>query len=432
MIENRYTSASGSDMSEKVSSSRVAVLLFFLLLIAAPALWLGLSQPPDLDEPAFHLPAIQQYIDQFPAFDLQHYHSASGPVPYMLWSVWGQLFGDSLPALRLLSLLLGLGCVVILWRVLRDEPTGRTALLLGLIVLQPYFLYRCYTIYTMIPALVTALLALAFYLRFERKKEYSSLLVFALFASLAVCSRQVYLSYVAGVLAHFTLFHLLPSWRKDRGRSLAQGALLMLPVFALLGLFWLWGGSNPPDFRENAVRGINWRMLDFVPLFLGFWFLPVAWTLARRVSPVLWLLAAVASLHLIFWPYIADPVGIEAGNVSGVIAKLFLKAASKGLPLWLLGLAQAALWSAGVIVLAALLYRLKHVGSWIAFAHFGLLAFIPHTWERFFLPVIPILWLSLRDTVKARPIFLLWLVFQALLTAMYVAQKSGVFGGASF
>ncbi len=403
----------------------IAAAVLLIALLAAMAWWTGLDQPVDYDEIHHHLPSIRLFMKDWPSMPLSGYESASGPVPYWLWAGWGKWVGDSLVAFRLLTLLLASACVLLLALLARRETPDRRTLLFLLMVLQPYFIARAFSLYTLVPAFFFGLLALVAYDR-SRDERASALWlgVYAAAAALAIWSRQFYLSYAVGIAASFLLERF--GSRRSHKRVWLRGVAVVLPLAALAVLIWVWGGTTPPGYAGNASRGLNLMQVDFAFIFLGLWFLPVFLDNLTNLPKWWLLLGAFLALHMLAGPlYMADPaaVGLAGNTVTGVIPKALLMLKQIGIPVLGLHIVQTVAWWAGFGIAWFFVSHIRQRYVLIALAHVGILLFVPHVWERYYLAVVPVLWLALADRIQNKRLYWLWVVLQALVVGRYVMEK---------
>ncbi len=413
-------------------SRRTIGLLAYLALFATVAALIRLDQPTLIDETEWHIRAIAVFLADFPAVDIRNFGGvgiASGPVPYIIWAAWGKLLSlpgtlDALPWYRLVTLLASMGGVAVVWRMARDVAPSQQLLVVGFAALMPYYFLGSFTIYTQVIALSFGLAALLFYRAYLASARTVHLLAAVALAVLAVASRQVFLAYAVGLLAD----HVLRPWlsRAPRRRTYARDlALLLIPVAVLGGLFILWGGTVPPPayLAEESTR-VNWLQPNFALIVLGFWFLPV-WLQELKAAPVLAIVLALAfAANLLFAPHYA----VTSEEMDGVVPSLLQAAGDFGVPELVLRLGQAALCFGGILVL----YRaVREVAAQVddaqfafaALAHLGVLMVVPLVWERYYLPVVPVLWLLFRRRVHAGWLYPTWLVLQAALTGTYFVYK---------
>lgn len=400
----------------------LAIVVIAYVAIGAGA---GLRATPDVDERLYHLPATLQFARQFPRFDLVHYPSASGPLLYVLLSVWVKLFGGSLIGLRIAVALLGLASILMVWKLLARDPVGTAAMTLALIVFDPYFAFRSFSLFTIIPALFFGLLALAAFEAYrEGRHPRVALAGCAVALAAAVLIRQDYFSYTLGLVTYAGARALADRGRPSpAGRPVAWVAPLILatPLVPMLALFRLWGGSTPPTFaRYFGGSPIHLLQLDFVPIFFGFWFWPLAIDHWRSLPRWLPFVAVLLGLHLLLGPLYSWAPG-DPQTVMGTIARLFGELRVRGLPVPLLELIQALVWAVGLLSLAALVQDLLRPATFVALGHLALLSTIPLVYERYYLPLSTAAWLSAGPRMRTRWPYGLLLAQSLAISAAYFA-----------
>jgi dolichyl-phosphate-mannose-protein mannosyltransferase len=388
-------------------------------------LTVGLWHQPEGDEFRFHQPAALQFARQFPRFDLVHYSSASGPVPYILLSLWIKVFGGTLVSLRVAVALCGLIALFTLWRLLARESLWTMTATMLLIATNHYFLYHSFSLFTIVPALCFGLAGLFFFERWsERPERRGALIASTLMIAGAVLSRQLYLSYAVALVACAALAKLgfqktpgLPA----RSPTWAELSILLIPLALLAGLFALWGGTTPPGFAQPfdsklGHSAIVLRQLDFMPLYLGCWFWPLAVENARKL--VRWLPAAAGLLvlHVLRGPLqIVSP----GSDTMGTIAKLCSDLYRHGIPLGVLQASEALLWGIGILVLIVLLRAAELPYRLVSIAHLGVLATIPQIFERFYMPFYVAFWLGMRHQLRTRWLYVAMILQSSAVTVAY-------------
>lgn len=431
-MEDFAATSQGARMFEaivKISRKPWFPVLALGLFFVAFACFTKLDAVPDIDEARFHLPTIEQYQNALPKLALWEHQSASGPVPYLLWALWGKLFGNDIATLRFMTVLLAVGALWFFSRLSQENNPARAALLLVLFAFHPYFFARAFSLYTMIPAAFFALSSLWAYEKAASEKKLWFYLVLAGSAALALLSRQIYLSYVVGLFAHLSMQRFFQEGEERSVRLLRPIFALSFALFCFAGLLFFWGGATPPNFPENETRGLNVTTIGFLFVWLGVWFLPVifdCWKREKRYQIIA--ASAVGLLLFFFWPlYIADPNinPMQPGAIAGVIAKINYKFMLFGAPLWSLKLFQAILSVFGALVLFATIEKIKSPYALIALAHFCLVLFIPQTWERFFLPAVAPLWLVHHKSIKNRYMLAIWAGVTAIMGIAYFLVKTG-------
>ena len=399
---------------------RIVPLVLLLLVFVTLGVTVGLGHKTDADETQYHMPATLQYMQQFPHLDLKDYHSASGPFPYVLLSFWARIFGPGMLSLRVAIMIFGMLSLVVLWRLMNDESLGTQLLVTLFVFFHPYFLFRSFSLYTVAPATFFGLLSLLLFRQYQTgSRKLLVLFAYVLSASAAVLSRQEFLSYPLGV-AIFALASKIP-WagrvfpQKTR-YSYSSLALMFVPV-VLLGLLILyWGGSNPPRFAGYFKSGPIFRQLDFVFLFLGFWYWPLFLDNIKLVPKWLFVVAFVIGIHLFFVP-LHRASAAEGGM--GVVGAVYTWLINLNFPLSLLKATQFIVWLIGVMVFSIIVRRRSEAYALIAVLHFLIMLSIPFVWERFYFAAFPAVWFAVRGDIHNRKLYVPLVIIQVVLSIQY-------------
>jgi len=224
-------------------SPAIAALALALPLLAV-VLATSLDFVPQTDEAKFHWDTAQQFGETLPAIPWRDYHAATTPLPYLLWGVWGRLFGFGLPALRALTSLMSYAGVLAFYALARHRGHQWPLVESLLLLFSPYLFLNSFTIYTMNMGLLFAVLALRFYLGQDDRSGWIGLLWGSLAATAAIYCRQHYIFLPAGM----GMWWAISQWRKRRigWDDLWNLALIALPILLVLPLFLAWGGVTVP------------------------------------------------------------------------------------------------------------------------------------------------------------------------------------------
>lgn len=402
-------------------SKRRVLLASLILLFVLLGVTIGLTHRPDADETLYHMPATLQYMQQFPQLDLRDYHSASGPLPYILLSFWARLFGSGMVSLRVAIMLFGMFSLVVLWRLLKDVTPGTQFLVTLFFFLHPYFLLRSFSLYTVAPAVLFGLLTLLFFEEHQAaSRKHLVLLLYVLSASAAVLTRQEFLSYPLG-LAIFASASRIPLGRRvfpqEARHSFLTLALMFVPVL-ILGLMLLyWGGSTPPRFSVYAGAGPNLGQIDFILLFLGFWYWPLFLDNFKLIPKWVYALALIIGIHL-FWTPLYREIQI-GGGPGGIIGAVYTWLVRLGFPVLLLKITQIVIWMLGVMVFSIVVRRRREPFALISIVHFLVMLAIPFVWERYYFAAFPAVWLAVRGDIKNRKLYVPLVLIQVGLLAQY-------------
>ncbi len=395
------------------------------LVYALIGVAVGLPHPMDNDQTIYHLPTILQFARRLPQLDLAHYNSASGPLPYVLLAIWARLFGPGAYGLRVAVALFGFGALFALWRLLARASVATMTITMLLIFTNQYYLFRSFTLYTVVPALCFAIVGLLFFERWRRDPgRLGAPMAVALLISCAVLSRQIYISYALGLLAYAAFSRL--GWLRDEPAfrpAWSAVALQALPLALLAPLIWLWGGTTPQAFAAGYRSQVGHTtivpgQLDFMPLHLGFWFWPLAVQHRRKILPLLPLAVVLAAAHLA-WGALHRAAPAEAAAYMGTIMRILYELQLHGVPTFLLHAGEALLWMTGILVLVAIVRTLDLPYRLICVAHLGVMSVIPLVAERYYLPLLVALWVGARPQMRQRWPYIVLILQSVVITVAY-------------
>lgn len=409
----------------------LAALLLALPLLAA-GLATGWAFPTQTDEVKFHWEVIREFARRWPQVPWQDYHSATGPLPYMLWAVWGRVFGMTLPALRMLTTLMSWAGLLAFYRLARRLGYAMPLLVSLVLALSPYVFLHSFTIYTVNMGLMFAALAMGWYLD-AGAKGWRALLAGGLFAALAAYCRQHYLFLPAGV----GIWWLVRAVRRHRvTRSMwVEALLIVLPALLTAPLFVAWGGLVPPSMQGLHPLRLHPEHVMFLLVFAGLYGAPAGWTAWPAVwkdRRSIWFLLALPA-YVLFRP--AFGPGVPDATEGIILHALAIGQTALG-PL-LPWLAEGALWLNGLAVGAAWWlgkdWRMDDRGwmlwGWTAvFA--GMVGISDYVGERFYALWAPAMILLLDPLLgERRGLRWVWLAGTAGVTAVYCVVKMSAGGG---
>jgi hypothetical protein len=328
----------------------------------------------------------------------------SSPTFFVAVSFVLSLLGPNIVWCRLLVLGALIGCVTLYRRSARAAarelglPPLVAPLSLVLLLTFPYLVGCGVHYYTDVPALLFGLLSFSAYRRGRTVPA-------VLWAVLAVHCRQFFMFIPAGASA-------AEGWRwlgtRDR-RALGRAALWLLPVGTLLPYIVLWGGPSPLlglDPRMAALPAVQPRHVTYLFGAAGLYLLPLGLGAAalgwNRTKA-----ACCAAAVLLFCVFPPRP------NLYYQIM---------GAPIRTLGVLDSALrnalghraalvaLAAAVVVAAALHYELfarartaqRGGAKWMIAAFWGMNLFSHLTWDKYLLPVLPLLYLTALRHPAAR------------------------------
>ena len=273
-------------------------------------------------------------------------------------------------------------------------------------------------------------MALRFYLG-EERSGWRGLWWGGVAASLALYCRQHYLFLTAGMGLSWLL-------ARARERRLTPGdvrdlALIAMPALLFLPLFVTWGGLTPPDFQQLHPLRLTAQHINFLLVFVGLYFAPlavVAWpAVIRWGRRAAWLILGLP-VYAAFRPRYEMVVQAADSSEQGIIQhglQILQGTAGPLLP----ALGQLALWANGLVIGAMLLRRQpgeqphRSVTLWCMVAAFaGILLVSDFVDERFYALIVPVLMLLLYPRVAGRRAIIgLWVAGMIVLAAAYSITK---------
>jgi len=236
--ERRPSAGSGA---LTVCHQLIILVSLLLILEGALAVW-GLHRPAWGDEAHF-AETIRFFGNGVTLQSLAHYHEMSAPLPFIIYSFWGRLFGFALQNLRFLSLLIAFCTFLASFRLFALVLDGNLALYAAIfLALNPYVAGSAIFVFTDMLALLCLVMACTAVV-----KRSPAMLLVSLSAGL-LC-RQ-YLAFLWAAVAVFSLVRLGQQTRdKQDSWMLMACAGSALPLAALMVL---WRGLSP----DSSLRSV--------------------------------------------------------------------------------------------------------------------------------------------------------------------------------
>jgi hypothetical protein len=357
------------------------VLLLTTLAIASAAAD-GLRFAPVKDE-VFFVEAARHFSEQFPPTveQLRSYSVMQTPLAFVVWGQLGRLTGDVLFSGRLLNVVLVVAMLSLIALRRGDRGNERMLAAIGFLA-YPYLLGIGVHLYTDIPAAFLALAGSCAHLRGRR------VLGFVLFA-LAIATRQ----YMVAVPAAVAAWEWTESLR-GRRHSWASGAVAALAAATLLGWFAFFGGLAPQPGEDRWIPGYPAPMMNagFFVLDYGLYFL--AGLGAYIVVPEFVLFRSFPR-----WRFLATPT-----NVALAVSLLLLFMISPPRDGGVLYRAVRFVFATdvagprvaiiyGLALLAVIRFTQQlDLAFWIVAINFILMTKTQLPWDKYYLPVIAVLW----------------------------------------
>lgn len=204
------------------------------------------------------------------------------PFYFLVMHFWMEAFGDGVFAVRFFSLLLGLVCVFLAYKVTRYLFNVQAALFSGLFMSVCAFSVRFSQEarqYTLVMAL--GLLTWLFLLRLEKYNKITDAIGFAFFSCLGIYTHYFFALLIAGQFVYFTLTYRKNQFILDKFYlGLLVALLLLFPLYLVITLKgykfflaeWIFGYPGVYDKIYNLISGLNRYMAmakgPFVGIFL--------------------------------------------------------------------------------------------------------------------------------------------------------------------
>jgi hypothetical protein len=205
---------------------------------------------------AHFVPTIHQFVTGINLNTLKHYDEMSTPLPFVLYALWGRVFGLDLPNLRLFSMVIAFATYLLFYWLLLLVFNDTRYAFWGSVFLaaNPYMIGLSFFVYTDMLPIFFILLGCVAMLRRQP-------LVLALASCGALLCRQYFIFFPGTVLLGYSLEYLLT--RERSARLMVLAAVASFLPWAALAL--LWGGIAPDNAMRASYLG---KGLRFHPSYL--------------------------------------------------------------------------------------------------------------------------------------------------------------------
>lgn len=415
----------------------LSVRVLLAIPFAAMLLITGLNFRVIGDE-FYHNLSIESFAIEWPTPNISDYPTTSTPLSYILWTIFGKVVGFEHWKMRLLTAIVTYLAMNAFYHLCKQQKLPYPLFSTLLLLFFPYTFFHGFTIYTDSFGLLFGVWALQYYLLKDPSR--GQLLMGSLLATLAVYCRQSYLILPAGMLL-FELYHI--PWR-DFFRTVRQRIgswlILSLPLLLVLPVFFLWGGYTTPS-HQSAQGGDQFvqfvlEHLNFLPIFVGFYFLPMLFSsqtieILRSRKTALLALVALIPFYFLFTPVYSEEIDLMAA-MTGIIGHgVNILGQKLGNPVS--ATALFVLWIVGVLIILGEVidFPWSSVKSKLLALQAAFLiqiAFMPYVGERYYALAVPCLILLLHRSFRQRRLVLLWLAVQITLSVGFsywqIALKS--------
>ena len=222
------------------------VIIIYLIVIAAA----GINLSAWGDEKHF-ADVVRMFGNDLSFARMADYPEVTPPLVYVLYAVWGKLFGFSLPALRSLTLIFAFTGYLAAHRIFFEQLKSALPALLALVfvLVNPYAAGLSLFVFTDMQAFTFLMLGM---LAYTKKKPAA----YALFISAALLCRQ-YSAFFPAAVGLISIVDYFQARNSAKLKWLVSSAAAFIPLF---GFMVVWKGIAPP-------AGMNLWVMENEPLW---------------------------------------------------------------------------------------------------------------------------------------------------------------------
>lgn len=348
--------------SRRTRGGWIALLIGWALILGSlPLTWFPVNSPVR-DEAGGrtggHVAVVRQWVEHPESISLRSFPEPKGPGFFAAATLWGRIFGTSCPALRSLIVVCAISLLAA-WMWLGRLRELRRPLLVGLsLLVVPYVFIYTQMLHTEIPALLLAVLGLAFATKLARTGGWHWAVGLAVCLGAVLWVRQTFLVVPAALI-------LCSPWMGRYRLRLAVSAAAA--CLAVVPMIWLWGGLVPPGDVERFTGGkFYWSVLAYALGVLGAMGWPVLLVRPPRRREDSWVFLAFGATLALALSAATSPEYTSPDRM-GLLQKALI---SLPLDAWILQiLLRGCICIGGMVIgrLVCLLFT-KVEPSWIRFA----------------------------------------------------------------
>jgi len=386
-------------------------LLAFLLVFAGAVTVIGINRPYWGDEVHF-AETVRYFGNEISLNTLKSYNEMSTPLPFVLYALWGKIFGFEIQTLRILSVIIALFTFVsfhyLLFSIFKESKIALATT--GFFILNPYIVGLTVFVFT---DMLTILFLITCCLAVKNKSPA----FFVIASALGLLTRQyfAFLTIAAG------LYYVFNYQKTRESRAIKMLFSALLSFLPLLLLFVLWQGLTPDSARKalylKESLGFRPNSLALYIAQFSIYLLPVILFFWKDIYKDKKMLITSFVISWLYWVFPVAPstVAIEA-NIHTV--GLFHKVVRSVLGIQYEHILFFIFFFLGLPIVLAMIkdcyQRIKSPDlDFLLFIDLAILTFLlimPFSylvWEKYFLPVVPLaaIYLLLKYRKKTSPTF---------------------------
>lgn len=295
---------SDKDESNTYRRSLIYFLIAFIIFESVVVIIGDLNREPWGDEHHF-VQTVTQFGTNFSIDTLTHYDEMSGPLPFIIYSLWGRVFGFDFLLLRLFSVLIALASYVIFHRLICLTIKNSSIALMGTLFLMVHPYMVGFSIFVFTDGITILFILLALYGLFKK-----NMAVYCLAMMAALISRQFSIFFLIASVLYFIL----------QGASANKKMLIasLLSLIPYVRLVILWGGLSPDNawrimYLEDGLSfHVNYLVLYICLMFV--YLLPFVILKWRSIYCNKNTIIASATLSFLYWFFPVGPSKYDIAN----------------------------------------------------------------------------------------------------------------------
>jgi hypothetical protein len=378
-------------VNKYLSTEKLGVITYAVFYCIALIVFFGFDHRPWTDEEHFYF-TVLEFIQQPTLHTLKHYEEMSTPLPFVVYALWGSIFGDSLAILRVFSLFITFTTILSAFCLFKkfNLSTPASYICIFILTINPYFMGVGFFVYTDLLCELCMLWVFISLMNREILISCTSLLF-------AILCRQ-YMVFFLPVMA----IYLFSQHSFNINRILIKQELsLLIPVIGFTLLLIFWGGANPDNTLQklyvNQAFVIHYNSLTAYMAASMVYTFPLLLLMLKdtRKQQLLYVIS-LSVMWFVFFPVQGSQVAIDSIihiDTIGMIHKAthtFPDFIEQGI--WLLLFICSCLVFVIVIEKAVKNYQspvFLICLSWFFFLLTMSLSYL--TWEKYLLPILPLL-----------------------------------------
>ena len=308
---------SDKDKSNTYRRSLIYFLIAFIIFESVVVMVGDLNREPWGDEHHF-VQTVKQFGTNFSIDTLTHYNEMSGPLPFIIYSFWGRVFGFDLLILRLLSILIALASYLIFHRLIYLTIKNSSIALMGALFLMVHPYMVGFSIFVFTDGITILFILLALYGLFKK-----NMVVYCLAMMAALISRQFTIFFLIASVLYFIL----------QGASANKKMLIasLLSLIPYVRLVILWGGLSPDNawrimYLEDGLSfHVNYLVLYICLMFV--YLLPFVTLKWMKIYCDKKIIFASVMLSFLYWFFPVEPSKHDIANNTytvGLLNKLLV------------------------------------------------------------------------------------------------------------